>query len=58
MIAENLAKVQHRIAEAAKRAHRNPADVTLVGVSKRHPIEKLVAAYHAGLRHFGENRVL
>ena len=30
--------------------------VTLVGVSKEQPIEKLKIAYEAGLRHFGENR--
>jgi len=57
MIVENLTKIQNRIATAAQRANRNPAEVTLVGVSKRHPVEKLVTAYRAGLRHFGENRV-
>ncbi len=57
MITKNLIEVQNRITRAAQRAGRNPAEVTLVGVSKRHPIEKLMAAYHAGLRHFGENRV-
>jgi pyridoxal phosphate enzyme (YggS family) len=28
----------------------------LVGVSKTHPLETVIAAYQAGLRHFGENR--
>jgi PLP dependent protein len=31
--------------------------VTLIGVSKTQPAEAIRAAYEAGLRHFGENRV-
>ena len=53
----NLESVQTRIAAAAQRAGRNPADVTLVAVSKTQPVELLHAAYTLGLRHFGENRV-
>ena len=34
-----------------------PADVTLVCVSKFHPIEAIREAYEAGERHFGESRV-
>jgi hypothetical protein len=56
-IARNLAQVQERIAEAALRAGRDPAAVTLVAVTKTHPAETVVAAYEAGTRDFGENRV-
>jgi pyridoxal phosphate enzyme (YggS family) len=56
-IARNMAQVQERIAEAALRAGRDPAKVTLVAVTKTHPVETVVAAYQSGLRHFGENRV-
>ena len=56
-IPRNLAQVQERIAEAALRTGRDPADVTLVAVTKTHPVETVVAAYQAGVRHFGENRV-
>ena len=56
-IARNLTHVQERIAEAAQRAGRDPAEVTLVAVAKTFPPEAVVAAYHAGVRHFGENRV-
>ena len=56
-IAHNLALVQERIAEAALRVGRDPADITLVAVTKTHPAEVVVAAYRAGVRHFGENRV-
>lgn len=50
-------KVQERIAAAATRANRNPADITLVAVTKTWPIETVLAAYEVGMRHFGENRV-
>lgn len=57
MIADNLAKVQARIQQAALRAGRDPAEITLVGVTKQQPVEVMVAGYQAGLQHFGENRV-
>ena len=45
-----------RINEAAKRSGRTATNVMLVAVSKTKPIEAIVAAYEAGVRHFGENR--
>ena len=50
-------RVLERIAEAAARVGRDPADVTLVAVSKTVPAERLVAAVAAGLTTLGENRV-
>ena len=55
-IAANIKQVQQRINRAAARTGRNPADITLVAVTKTHPLETVIAAYQAGLRHFGENR--
>ena len=49
--------MQERIAAAARKAGRRSEEITLVGVSKTHPAEAIRAAYEAGLRHFGENRV-
>jgi pyridoxal phosphate enzyme (YggS family) len=46
-----------RIAEAAERARRDPAAVTLVAVSKTHPAQVVQAAIDAGLTVLGENRV-
>jgi pyridoxal phosphate enzyme (YggS family) len=54
---ERYEKVQERIAAASARANRNPADITLVAVTKTWPVETVLAAYEAGLRHVGENRV-
>jgi PLP dependent protein len=54
---ERIVSVRNRIAAAATRAGRDPADVTLVAVSKAQPPEAVVAAWQAGVRLFGENRV-
>jgi PLP dependent protein len=56
-IAANLAAVKDRIAAAALAADRAPDAVTLVAVSKTHPIDAVRAALKAGQRVFGENRV-
>lgn len=45
-IAENIAALQSGL----------PDGVTLVAVSKFHPVEALIQAYDAGQRHFGESR--
>jgi len=49
--------VLEQIAAAARRAGRNPDEITLMGVSKTFPAERIREAYAAGLRVFGENRV-
>ena len=54
-IKKNLDVVRERIAQAASRAGRQPGEVTLVAVSKRHPSTAIREAYLAGQRHFGEN---
>jgi PLP dependent protein len=56
-IAANLAAVTARIESAARRAGRDPSAVTLVAITKTKPPEDLLAAWEAGVRHFGENRV-
>jgi pyridoxal phosphate enzyme (YggS family) len=56
-IAQRLATVRERIERACARANRDPANVTLVAVSKGQPVEAIVAAIQAGSRDFGENRV-
>lgn len=56
-IAERRARILARIGAAAKAAGRDPADVTLVAVSKTQSEEKVEAMLAAGQRVFGENRV-
>lgn len=54
---ERLAEVKARIAAAAKRAGRDPAEVTLIAVSKTFAGEAIEPVIAAGQREFGENRV-
>jgi pyridoxal phosphate enzyme (YggS family) len=56
-ISERLAEVRERIDAAARSAGRDPASIRLVAVSKTFPLELIRAAYDAGHRDFGENRV-
>ncbi len=56
-IAENILQVRETIADACARAHRDVADVTLLAVSKTHPVSAVLEAVAAGAQHFGENRV-
>lgn len=52
-----IAEVRERIAAAAGRTGRRPEEVTLIGVTKTHPAALVEAAWRAGLRVLGENRV-
>jgi len=56
-IAANIEAVSERINAAARRAGRNSNEIMLVAVTKTHPVETVIEAHQAGLRHFGENRV-
>ncbi len=56
-IADNLQRVQQRIAAAAERSGRAAADITLVAVSKTISVERIQEAISAGVKHLGENRV-
>jgi PLP dependent protein len=56
-IKQNLARIQERINGAAFRARRCSAEITLIAVSKTHSAARILEAYEAGARHFGENRV-
>ena len=52
-----LGLVRNSIAVAATRAGRNPSDVTLIAVSKTHPVPMLREGIQLGIGDFGENRV-
>jgi PLP dependent protein len=56
-IAARLREVRSRITAAAIRAGRDPAEITLVAVTKTHPAEMIQQAIAAGARDFGENKV-
>jgi pyridoxal phosphate enzyme (YggS family) len=54
---DRLAEVKSHISAAARAASRDPAEVTLVAVSKTHGADRVRELLAAGQRVFGENRV-
>ena len=56
-IESHLAAIRSRIAAAAAAAGRTPTDVSLLAVSKMFGPDHVRAAYAAGQRDFGENKV-
>jgi pyridoxal phosphate enzyme (YggS family) len=56
-VASRYAGIELRIQAACARSGRSRGAVRLIGASKRQPLAALSAAYAAGLRCFGENRV-
>jgi pyridoxal phosphate enzyme (YggS family) len=56
-VGERYLQITRRIGEACQRSGRRPEEVVLVGASKTQPAAVLAAAWRAGLRVFGENRV-
>jgi PLP dependent protein len=56
-IRANLEAVNKRIEAACRRSGRAPEEVTLIAISKTMEAGAVEAAYRAGIRHFGENRV-
>ena len=55
--AERLSAIHAAIGKAARTASRDPADVTLIAISKTHGPQAIEPLIAAGQRHFGENRV-
>jgi pyridoxal phosphate enzyme (YggS family) len=56
-IGSNLADVRGRLERAARTAGRDPSSIRLVAISKTFPADAVRAAFAAGQRVFGENRV-
>jgi len=56
-ISQNLIHLHETIADLARQAGRDPADIHLMAVSKYQPEENITEALNAGHRLFGENRV-
>lgn len=56
-IQQNLRLVQDRIARACDGCGRDPAEVTLIAVTKTVGVEHIQEAFDLGLRHFGESKL-
>lgn len=55
-LSDNLAEVRARIDAACRAVGRRPDEVTLVAVTKTHPLSDVVALAGLGVRHLAENR--
>ena len=55
MIKENLNRVREEIAEKCLEIGRNPAEITLIAVSKTYGYESVLKAVNCGQKDFGEN---
>ena len=53
----NLAAVTVEVQDAARAAGRDAGEITLIAVSKGHPVSRIVPALVSGQATFGENRV-
>ncbi|SHN15199.1 YggS family pyridoxal phosphate-dependent enzyme [Gracilibacillus kekensis] len=56
-VANNLANIRQNIEQACENVHRDPDDITLIGVTKYVTIERAQEALKVGINHLGENRM-
>ena len=56
-IESNIHATEQKIHAVCSKLGRNPAEITLIAVSKTFPSDAVLAAFSAGQRHFGENKV-
>ncbi|MBL4572854.1 MAG: YggS family pyridoxal phosphate-dependent enzyme [Gammaproteobacteria bacterium] len=54
-IAENIEQLRGRLQRFERQYERSAGSVKLLAVSKRHPVESIIAANEAGIEDFGEN---
>ena len=56
-VSERFAQLEEKIADACRRAGRARREVSLMAVSKMHPVAAILEAASLGIALFGENRV-
>lgn len=57
MVQEKVQQIQKNISNICQRLGRNPKEITLIGVTKFAPVEKIEDAISAGVAHIAENKV-
>ncbi|MFN2576977.1 MAG: YggS family pyridoxal phosphate-dependent enzyme [Pyrinomonadaceae bacterium] len=57
LLNERIDRVRARIIDSSRRAGRSPEEITLVAVSKTHPVQAIQDALSMAVVDFGENRV-
>lgn len=56
-IKKNIQAIQAKIASELKKSGREGEDITLIAVTKTHPVEAIDTVLSGGISHFGENKV-
>jgi len=56
-VSENVTEVMERLRSAARKAGRDPSEITLVAVTKSVDVKEIREAISGGLRVFGENYI-
>jgi len=57
MIKEHIARINDEISNVCRRVGRNPADITIVAVTKFAAVVQIEEALNCGMTHIGENKV-
>jgi len=55
-VKENYAKLKKEVAQTCEKVRRKPGEITIVGVTKNQPIQKIREAVVAGIDDIGESR--
>lgn len=53
----NLTRLKERITKVCERCNRNPAEMTIVAVTKTVPVSEILEAINQGVNNIGENRI-
>jgi len=56
-IKKNIFLLREKVCDTASKYKRDPADITIIGVTKKFPAEYAKIAFECGLKDLGENRV-
>jgi pyridoxal phosphate enzyme (YggS family) len=56
MIAENLRRVKESIEKKCSEVNRNPAEITIIAVSKNFSVNDINTVFDGGIKNFGENK--
>ena len=56
-IKRNIARIEQELAALLQSLQRSRDEITLVAVTKTHPVEAMEEAFRCGIKHFGENKV-
>ncbi|OLS27593.1 MAG: hypothetical protein HeimC3_03720 [Candidatus Heimdallarchaeota archaeon LC_3] len=54
---EKWRQINDNVRKAAQKSRRNPNDITIVGVTKKQPLDRIHDLISVGLKHIGENMI-